>query len=269
MMTLGKKAVPGISRFMVRRLTLLCSLCLLLFTVGCANYLKYYPYSFNREPAQAVRKVAVAPLNLFSAAPPYVGDRGTAVYNGLVSYMNDHGVAAESAELVDRVWKEEQEKIGGIYNSRNGRLDNSKFAICLRSTVTKVCDALSVDALVFPGIVQRTATLNGRFIYWDGTSLHIEVENGLADPLRENFSGTSEAISLSILIIDKNDRLLLKNVAGIEHPVKAVLNGPKVGWETRKDLLKDKARIDHAIAVGLYPFIPFSGYPENPSFSKK
>ena len=181
--------------------------------------------------------------------------------------MNDHGIAAEPGKLVGEVWQEEKEKIGGIYSSSDGRIDKKKLTICMRNTISRVCSALPVDAVVFPGIIMRPASLNGSVLYWDGATENIEVEQHVWD--RTNFSGESLAISLEILIIDKNNRLLLRNVAGIEHPLKYVNTDTKVKWERRKDVLTDKAKTGHAIAVGLHPLIPFSGYPQNPSFSKE
>ncbi|MGA2109805.1 MAG: hypothetical protein ABSH25_19440, partial [Syntrophorhabdales bacterium] len=105
--------------------------------------------------------------------------------------------------------------------------------------------------------------------FWDGTVQKIDVAKGSEDFFPANWNGESFALSLSILIIDKNNRLVLRNVAGIEHPFEAVGKGTTPKWKKRKDLLTDSARIHHAIAVSLHPLIPFAGYPEKPAFSKE
>jgi hypothetical protein len=95
------------------------------------------------------------------------------------------------------------------------------------------------------------------------------VGKGFENPLSTRWSGDSLALSLSILIIDKNNRLVLRNVAGIEHPFVAIREGTTPKVERRKDLLTDAARIHRAIAVALHPLIPFAEYPEKPAFSKE
>ena len=127
----------------------------------------------------------------------------------------------------------------------------------------------SVDALVFPEIVMRLATLDKAVIYWDGTVQNIKKADGDVNPFTEIYSGSSYALSLRIFIIDKNNQLILRNIGGIEHPYRSERDGMKGKWELRKDLLMDSEKIKHAIGVSLHPFIPYAKYPENPTFSKE
>jgi hypothetical protein len=236
---------------------------LALLAAGCST-IEYYPYSFNREAGQTVKKVAIAPFNLMNPAPSYVGNRSEAVSTAMVSYLNAHGMTVKQGDMIAGIWKEEKEKIGGIYSSRDGRVDGKKFTLAMGKTVSRSCEALSIDAVVFPEVVGRMAKLAGVLVYWDGEQQHILNDSSTFT----NFTGSTMALSLSVMIIDKNNRIVLKNVAGIEHPYRYINDGGTPKWELRNDLLVDKAGIDRAIAVSLHPLIPFSGYPEHPSFSK-
>ena len=167
------------------------------------------------------------------------------------------------------VWEEEQKKVGGIYNAADGSLDQNKFDTSLRAAAEKLCRTYSVDAIVFPQIVLRMAALEGTSIQWDGTLQYLESEDGYVDSSRYKFSGHVLAISLEIVIIDKNGRLVLKNVAGMEQLYLVDKSDRPFKWTLRKNMLTDKARIKEAVAVGLHPFIVYPDYPSKPRFSEK
>jgi hypothetical protein len=264
---LSKNSGLNLNAFHITRCTLVILGVLML--AGCSPYVKYYPYAFDRDSAPAVKKVAIAPWNLLSPMPDYVRGKETRIDDALIVYLKDHSVAAEPCKAAGTIWNEQKREAGGIYDSYEGRVDTEKLRVAIRSTVSRICAAEEVDAVVFPEIVVRRATLEGTAVVWDGTVQKIDVAKGSEDFFPANWNGESFALSLVILIIDKNNRLVLRNVAGIEHPFEAVREGTAPKWKKRKDLLTDSARIHHAIAVSLHPLIPFSGYPEKPAFSKE
>jgi hypothetical protein len=242
----------------------------LLILAGCSQ-VKYYPYSFDRDSAPNVKRVAVAPWNLLSAEPSYVKGKETYISDALISYLNDHSVATKPCEATRAIWTEEKKRVGGIYDSNEGLVDVKKFRAAISETVTRVCMTEEVGGVVFPEIVVRQAELGGNTVSWDGTIERIDMSRGFASVFGNNFTftGGSNALSLSILIIDRNNRVVLRNVAGIEHPFEAVSEDAKLKWKVRKDLLADKDKIHHALAIGFHPLIPCADYPEKPVFSKE
>jgi hypothetical protein len=183
--------------------------------------------------------------------------------------MTGSGISTKRSETITMVWEEENQKLGGIYNPTDGKLIRNKFSTCLKNTAIRICHAESVDAIVFPEIVGRVATLDRTSLYWDGTTQDIEKEKGSVDPFSERFSGNTNALSLRVFIVDKNGYLVLRSMAGIEHPYIIVGEGNEKRWKVRQDLLTDTARISRAVAVSLHPFIFYPEYPAKPIFSEE
>jgi hypothetical protein len=140
-----------------------------LILAGCSSYVKYYPYSFNRESAPAVKKVAIVPWNLLSPMPDYVRGKETSINDALIPYLKDHSIAAEPCEAAGTIWNEQKREVGGIYDSHEGRVDTGKLRVVITRSVSRICATEEVDAVVFPQIVMRPATLEGTVVFWDGT----------------------------------------------------------------------------------------------------
>jgi hypothetical protein len=243
---------------------------LVFLCIGCTSYVKYYPYKFNNESAHSVNKVVLAPFNLYSPLPAEVQHRERFISDGIKAYLDNKSVRAdESSVEIRAIWEEEKKKIGGIYDSNNGHLLNERLSLCLRNTAVRICKSQAVDAIVFPALIMRKATLNGIVIYWDGTEQIIQSNNGDINPFTDEFSGDAVAFSLEIILIDKDGHLILHNIVGIEHPYQYVKEGLKGKWELRKDMLTDKGNIGRAVAMSFHPFIPCSEYPAKVSFSQE
>jgi len=244
--------------------------CSVLLCLSCSSYLRYYPYSFHPEPDRKVTKVVLAPLNLFFPKPSQIGNSGSAVHASIAAYLTEHGVRVEPSETTKDMWEEEKRRSGGVYNPADGTLDEKKFGATARNAVVRMCNVCSADAVIFPEIILRTATLDRNLIYWDGTVQYIEKESGgYVDPFTETFSGNSNALSLRIFIIGKDGHLILRNIAGIESLYKAAWDGLNRKWVFRKEMLADSGKIKKAVAISLHPFIFNPDYPRNPSFSKE
>ena len=249
-----------------RKLFLL--LCCLLMA-GCSSTLRYYPYSFNAEPARKVAKVVLAPMNLMSPVPNQIENRGAPVREAIAAYLADHGLRVEAGDAMQGVWEQEKQKAGGIYSPADGALDKAKFNAALRSAISKVCRIHAADAVVLPEVILRKATLEHSSFMWDGTWQPIERDGGYVDPFLETFTGSINALSLRILIVDRDGRLILMNVAGMEPLYKVSEAGRGAKWILRKNMLTDTAKIGHAVATSLHPFIAHGSYPPNPRFSKE
>ena len=167
------------------------------------------------------------------------------------------------------MWEEERRRSGGIYNPADGALDEKKFGTTVRNAVVRVCNLCTADAVIFPEIIVRTATLDGVVMYWDGTVQHIEREDGHIDSFSDTFSGNLHVLSLRVLIVNKDGRLILRNIAGIESPYIEAKDGLTAKWVLRMGMLTNTARIKKAVAISLHPFIFNPDYPKNPSFSKE
>lgn len=251
----------------MKRLAMLL-FCSLLVCVSCSSYPRYYPYSFHPEPERKVTKVVLAPLNLFFPKPSEVGNSGSAVYASIAAYLTEHGVRVEPSETTKEMWEEEKRISGGIYNHSDGTLNKDKFSATVRNAVVKVCNAYSADAVVFPDIILRLATLDGTMMYWDGTVQSIEREDGHVD-FSQTYGGTSNGLSLRIIIVNKDGWPILTNIAGVESLYMVGWDGVVPKWVFRKDMLADTGKIRRAVAISLHPFIFNPDYPRNPAFSKE
>lgn len=241
--------------------------CVSLFFFGCVSY-KYYPYSYDKHSASNIRTVVFVPSSQLFRMPDDMRTLSTTVYDGVRTYLAGHGITVKEAGPVTPIWQEEQRKVGGLYNSSNGSFREEAYVTCLKAMVKRVCRDQGVDAVVFAELAMRPATLDGTVVYWDGALENIETEYGYANPSTGDFSGETTALSIKILIVDRNGQMVLRNYAGLVHPYRAVMDRKRHKWEKRPGLSVDPKKLDRAVALSLHPFIPYSEFPENPAFLK-
>lgn len=241
--------------------------CISLVFFGCVSY-KYYPYSYDRESATSIRKVVFVPSNQLFRIPDDMRTLSTTVYDAVGACLAGHGIMVKEAGSVTPIWQEEQRKVGGLYNSANGSFREEAYVKCLKAMVKRVCRDQGGDAVVFAELAMRPATLDGTVVYWDGALENIETEYGYANPSTGDFSGETTALSIKILIVDKDGQMVLRNYAGLVHPYRSVMDRKRHNWEKKPDLTVDPKKLDRAVALSLHPFIPYPEFPENPTFLK-
>lgn len=242
---------------------------LVFLCIGCASYVKYYPYKFNQEAAKGVGRVALAPFNLLSPLPSEVENREGLSAELIKTYLDNKGLRVDSGAEIRTIWREEKAKVGGIYDPNDGHLLKDRLTLCLRNATVRICESRAVDAVAFPAIIMRTATLDGISVYWDGTNQIVQTREGAANLNTDSFSGNASALSLEMILVSRDGRPILRNIAGIEHPYRYVKEGPKGTWQLRKDLLTDKDNLSRAVAMSFHPFIPCVDYPAKATFSQE
>jgi hypothetical protein len=239
-----------------------------LVCAGCSSP-RYFPFVFKQDDAREIRSVAMAPLNLIVRMPPYAAKQAETIEYALIGRIESASIAVQPAGNIRAIWQEERQKVGGVFNPDTGALLQDRFITSLQRTVKRVCADMGVDAVIIPELILRKAVLESSYAYWDGTQQRIELGSGSETPITDKISGTAKAVSISVYVVTKDGRIVLKNIAGLEFPYKAVLdkkNKVNTTMELCDNPFTDEAAIRRAVALGLHPFIPDPEFPAHPEY---
>lgn len=107
-----------------------------------------------------------------------------------------------------QLWESFEAELGGLYSSQTGEFDFKKYMLYLSYISRSVCAADKSDYVLFPSFVIKKAELKYDRARWDGVSYRVPVKGDIVtrsgDRRAFNFSGTTSALSLELMLFDKN-----------------------------------------------------------------
>lgn len=149
----------------------------------------------------------------------------------------------------DRLWKEEAEAAGGLYDAVSGAPRPAAQAAALAGLATRVCREAKCALLMRPRLVMRHAELQQRVAEWDGQRRLIAVSK--TGGTLHSFSGSIGAISVEMLALGADGRLAFRTFGGAAMPYAADTIGAQ--FELRPDLFADDAEIADGVRIALAP----------------
>jgi hypothetical protein len=213
-----------------------------------------------------IKSVIISPLDMIRERPNNMSVQQIDKIDSMIAqYLEQNGIHVFSDSSLVSAWENETKKIGGFFDQTTGELIGSKINTCLTKSVTQVRQKIPVDGTVLTQFIARSAQLAGDRVYWDGCS------RKLFDPNKNfisegSFSGKIDALSLQVMIFDRDNQLVFQNIGGIEFPY--ILSDPD---DTKEFVWKDSLTFNpvdafESICLVFHPFIKWAKYPKSPNF---
>lgn len=248
---------------MHKTIILLCFF--VLFSIlGCAPNETFYKYSYSEN--KIIRKVAIAPFDLFFPLPNQLKNSTDHFYEQLIEYVKNSGLEVVKNDVLKDSWGKERSESGGFYNQVTGAIDSSRFDFCVKRAIMKTCAIQDLDGILLPTVKIRYGTVSGTYVFWDGVARKVRLD----DPVRniEEFSYTGEVpvYSLQAIVLDNTGTKVFKSMAGIDIVHKLIYNGYKQISDFDERALQDSVINRESIGIGFHPFIRYAQYPKKPKF---
>ncbi len=234
--------------------------------ISCSPHLKYFHFEYNHEKCHQIKSVVVTPIDMVWDKPKGATDQCIAkVETTIEEYLKDNGFSVLSNKILEKHWEEESQKAGGFFDPRTGKVNGSKVSKHLMNTIKIAGEIQNFDAIIFLRIMKRPAKLVGDRVYWDGSSRKIYDDNG--DVITDvTWQGEIGALSLSIQIFNRNQKLLFRSVGALEFPYEFSKTYTKKEFVWKQQFNFNTDEVMEGISVALHPFIAYKNYPKNPQF---
>ena len=144
-------------------------------------------------------------------------------------------------------------KVGGVYSPKTGKIDSEKSELVMAEFIDLIPEPERFSAVLFPSLVSTYAELGGRYAHWDGVKRRIESTGyGLGNT---TWSGSTIALSVSIMAYDLSKRWLFTSYGGLALPHKAVINRASSKSILRDDIFQREDEIESGVRVSLLPIL--------------
>lgn len=219
------------------------------------------------QAGRSARVLMVLPLNLSMPMPEGLGDRSSAVWQELVSYLRAHGKQLKTVSYRDarRLWLASVERVRRLEESGEADYDDAASVF-----VVELGRHTEFDAAIAPSLFIQQASMIGMHASWDGVTRAIEIRRDNRTILRPAVSGssTARAASLHVVVLDADGHKLQEGQGGLDLLVRARVDegfGRIVGahfwlFESRLDFFGDRSHLRQGIAQALQPFLPAASF---------
>jgi hypothetical protein len=230
-----------------------------LAALGCASG----PHHETTVLAKMPERVVILPLNVATPMPAELKSESSAAWSALEVYLRAHGAALKTVAYpaARGLW---------LASIRDARADPKKkdpgFDDAARLFVGKLEQQSDFDALIIPSLYVQRATLSGTKATWDGTERTLEIEAPRGDgPVQSDapIEGAVPAVSLHVLVFDRNGSKLHEGRAGLALLVRAKIShpsapneAPEFSFAPLRDPFADRASLMQGTATALAPQIP-------------
>jgi hypothetical protein len=150
----------------------------------------------------------------------------------------------------DKIWNQEVEEVGGIYDKGTGALRREAYMQALGHLVQRVSSETNSTLVLRPQLVLRTAELSGVTAVWDGQQRRVPTRGAGDDTVRHN--GTTWGLSVGLSMFAASGELVLSTHGGASLPFRVDFQTQRN--EVRSDLFSNDKEIADAVSLALLPF---------------
>lgn len=197
--------------------------------------------------------------------PYYMDDRDDAklaVQEAVSKYLRLAGMEVVGPETFKAAYDRFNQQMGGIFDPKTGELRDEAANAVYQNARREFVSKERLDGYAVVRVQRRAAHYRSFFANWDGvreTSHGKPPPNGFVEIMgASDYSGTMPALSVTVQIANKQDRIVYGNAGGIQTTSYFDLT-KGVGYQfidvANKDLLRDEVRIDRAAKVATLPLI--------------
>jgi hypothetical protein len=228
---------------------------LALLAAGCARNVVARGF----RGAQAVREIALFPLNVVVALPAGLAPGTAFVEAELLAYLEAHGKRVERVLLADAraAWLASAQALRAEVGEERMGFDGAGRLLARRLRAER-----RFDALVLPWLALRAAKVRGRTVSWDGVTRTLE----LASPsprsaaLLEDFAAQAAVPSLQVAVFSPEGAKIFEGAGGLDLVHELVIAGdpPRIDARPRPEpeIFSDRSAIREGVAVAFDPFLP-------------
>ena len=239
----------------MRRISCAAIIMVILLIAGCACRPHPYslaPFKVGKEHFHGkVKTIALAPLAL-----PFKLQHSQDVQQLFEYYLTmileAAGFTVVSSDIYSRTWDALADKVGGYYNSRTGKVDNSKLKAVFDHFGRQMYEKYHVDAFLRSSVAQVGVQFAHCRACWHGVSEDIGLPFFSAD-----MRGSLPALSLIVSIEDRDGVVMYNNGAGIQ--LAATVHFGSINSLPEEDILTCKLKNKRAVELALQPLISASG----------
>jgi len=242
-----------IDRFGAPRLrsrSLAALVCLLIWaSTGCASR----PGLESVVDAQGAVRFALLPVNTFVPTPPGLANASWRLTAEVERHLRTRGYERSVIEpaLAAQLWQRSIEMAEASDSSQRD------FHGAIRLFAAGVQQATPFDALVAPSLVYREARVRRQYAKWDGAVRKLEPPGGDAVEVPESFSGTAPALSLHLMIFDRDGELVFEDYSGLElaHDFAFDPNSGQLDRKLREEQLGSGRFVQEGVERAFEPFL--------------
>jgi len=150
-----------------------------------------------------------------------------------------------------KVWAQEIEAVGGLFDPGTGAPRPGAHARALSSLARRICAEASCALVMQQRMVLREARLGGTKAEWDGQRRRVPVVGAGMD--NYSFSGQTGALSVELVVFTKDGEPAFRSYGGASLPYR--LNAGKEGNEIRPDLFDNDEEIADGVRIALQPLM--------------
>ena len=249
---------------MKRQIILLVIVVIVLMAVGCATTPPYKPFKIDQNKFYANTKtIALAPCwirpdlevsgQVIEKFELLIGDK-----------LSEAGFSVVSSKHYRDIWKRMIEQMGGYFDPKTGKRDESKFKAVREHCYRELGRKFNSDAVLISRIMIIEAPFyqgfNNLVAQWGGAEEPFDIRHGAIRFLDTTIkSGTIPALSLGVIIYDIHGTTVYVNRGGIQ--VLAKYSGSLVPVPKDELFVYDERNVA-AVNFALEPLIQKSGSPE-------
>jgi hypothetical protein len=162
--------------------------------------------------APGVLRIALLPVNTFVSTPPELTDASWRLSGELGSDLRARGYERSFVEpaLAAQLWRRSIEMAKVADSSQRD------FSGAVRLLAAEVQRTTPFDALVAPSLIYREARLRRQYAKWDGAVRKLERPAGDAVEVPESFEGSVPALSLHVMIFNREGELFFEDYSGLD-----------------------------------------------------
>lgn len=171
-------------------------------------------------------------------------------------------VLTMSNERYDSLLGAVKKKIGGMYSSSTGKIEEEKLIYALLNVILSARQREEFDVAIVPKLVPRSANLRGSHAYWDGVKVKKPARGSGADDMR--WSGKVRALSLQVTAFkipvgsgEKFDITLFKwifnSYGGLTIPYITVFKNGTPYSELRDNMFEKTSEVSRGVQEALSP----------------
>ena len=153
-------------------------------------------------------------------------------------------------ENYQRIWAEETEAVGGLYDTKTGGYRKAAFEHALSMLARRIAIDTDCSLVLAPSFAIKTVKDSGEKASWDGVSRRLMLQ-GSTDSRR--WSGTSKAISLELIAVNAAGQFQFKTYGGLVIPYVVDLYESKS--VIRTDMFSRPEEITEGVNLALLPIL--------------
>lgn len=226
-----------------------------------------FDYSSDLTRNNAIHTVMIAPINFDKPSRYFINKNASSIDTQVKRYLEQHGYTIRSSRNFDNRWKKITREYGNMYDDSRGQ-HTSAFKPALTETMDYLfASDPKLDAIIFTDLILSPVHYtqgSSKSAQWHGVTRKLKVQ-GLGSGASEDFdwSKAVDGISLASYVFNREQKLVLHSVGGIQIAQALDLQNNQARFKRRRDILSNDNEIQEAIALALHPLVPMKNYPSN------